>query len=382
MIGEEELRQANSLLSGVDEYPIHQVVQTLRYVETSDPRAFERYWFTAGARDGSLFLIAGIGIYPNLGVVDAYGLVVHDGRQITVRGHRPLTSNRADLRVGPIRFEVKRPFEEWRLSLADNDQDFTFDIGWFDTKVPKFWKFDSRVIPNAPPNMHLLHDWGGYESFGEIEGQVRIGGKSFALTRAEFIGSRDHHWGIRDGVGGIVLNPPKGGFTHCAQFVEFKNWSIWGEQILYNVDDASPGPWHIAPVDQKFAFDPVTKHFKEAVITNRMDNGETRTLHFRAIENMTAYLRCVGYAGPDGRGSPDGNYLHGVGTGPSLVGHVRDISDPAVRCDLAGFEDNLCIVTCGDETTIGIIECQNPALYEACEAGRPGFSFLQSGNGQ
>lgn len=372
----EELARNYSPLCSWDEYPIHQVVETVRYVDTSDPRAFERYWFTAEARDGSLLLIAGIGIYPNLGVVDAYALLVHGGRQTTVRAHRALSANRADLLVGPLRFEVKRPFAEWHLSLGDNDQNFSFDLSWFDTKVPKFWKFGSSVVPNAPENFHLLHNWGGYESFGEIEGQVRIGETSITLTRAGFAGSRDHHWGIRDGVGGIVLNPPKNGVTHCVQFAEFKDWAIWGGQILYNIGDTEIGPRRVTPIDHKFAFDPVTKHFKEGIITNRLENGEIRTLHWKAVDNMAAFLRCAGYAGPDGRGSPDGNYLHGVGAGASLVGDVRDISDPAVRLEIAGFEDTLCMVTCDGETTVGIFECMNPALYEMCKSQRAGYSFI------
>lgn len=375
-----DMSGSNSPLSAWDEYPIHQVVESVRYVGTSDPRAFERYWFTAEARDGSLLLIAGIGLYPNLGVIDAYALLVREGRQTTVRAHRRLGADRADLAVGPLRFGVARPFAEWRLSLADNDQSFSFDLRWFDTKVPKFWKFGASIVPHAPENFHLLHDWGGYESFGEVEGEIRIGETSIALTRSRYAGSRDHHWGIRDGVGGIVLNPRKNGVAHCSQFVEFKTWSIWGGQVLYNVGDPQTGPRRVTPVDHKFAFDPVTKHFREGVITNQIEGGETRTLHWKLVDNMTAFLRCAGYAGPDGRGAPDGNYLHGAGVGPSQVGDVRDIADPAVRMDLAGFEDNLCLVTCDGETTVGIFECMNPALYEMCASGRPGYAFLEPGS--
>jgi hypothetical protein len=371
-----DLSHDYSPMSAWDEYPIHQSVAPIRYVASTDPRAFERYWFTAEARDGSLLLITGMGFYPNLGIVDGYALLVCGGRQVTVRAHRRLSANRADLQVGPIRFEPAQPFVQWDLSLGDNDQGFSFDLKFFDTKRPRFGRMDLSKLPGAPENIHLLHDWGGYETFGAIEGEIRIGDTTLKLTRDRFIGSRDHHWGVRDGVGGLRLSPPKGAFSHCAQFVEFKDWGIWAGQVLHDIDSTVRSPIHTNALDFKFGFDPATKHFREAVVTNRLSNGELRKLHFKAIENMTAYLRCGGYAGPDGRGTPDGNYLHGMGTGDAVTGHVYDVTDRATRLKLAGFEDHLCTVTCDGETTVGIFECMNPAVYQMCEAGVPRYSFL------
>lgn len=380
MTSEFELAKNYSPLSGWDEFPIHQSVAPFRYVATTDLRAFERYWFTAKSRDGSVFLITGLGVYPNLGVTDAYALLIHNHRQISIRAHQPLSANRASLQVGPIHFAPVQPFVEWSLTLeGGNELGFSFALKWFDTKRAHFSKPPFSQLPGAPENMHLLHDWGGYEAFGEIEGEVRIGDNVITLTRDRFIGSRDHHWGVRDGVGGLYRAALKKGFTHCAQFVEFRDWSIWGAQLLHPIDSPKR-PVFVETIKSAFAFDPETRHFREGIITNRHANGEMKTLHYKAIDHMTAYLRCVGYTGPDGRGSPQGNYLHGIATGPSQVCEVHDLSDPQTRIDIAGFEDQLCIVTCDDEETIGLLECQNPALYEMCKAGVPGFSFLPQGD--
>jgi len=365
-----------SPLSGWDEFPIHQVVAPIRYVATSDPRAFERYWFTAQAADGSFYLITGIGFYPNIGVADAYALVVHEGRQTTIRAHRQLAADRADMRVGPFAFDPVRPFMEWRLAMADTGEGFSFDLRWFDTKRSRFSKADLSRLPHSPENIHLMHDWGGYEGFGNVEGEVRVGGKTVTLARNRFNGSRDHHWGIRDGVGGINLSRRKSGFAHTGQFVEFKDWGVWGWHILFPAQSSQRGPVFAEQVLQQIAFDPETRHFREAVVTNRLSNGETRRLHFKLLAGTTAYLRCAGYAGPDGRGSPDSGYLHGMGAGEPLVHVAHNVSDPAVRAELAGFEDHLCVVTCNGETTIGVYECMNPALYEMCAARVPGFEFL------
>lgn len=366
-------------LSGWDEYPIHQTVAPVRYVATTDPRAFERYWFTATAKDGSLFMITGIGFYPNLGVVDGYCLVVHEGRQTVVRAHRKLTADRADLCVGPINFDPVAPFKQWNLGLQDNEHGFAFDLKFFDSKRPRFSKMDAARFPGAPENIHLLHDWGGYEGFGSVEGEIRLGGKTITLTRDRYVGSRDHHWGIRDGVGGMSLSQPKKGFSHCAQFVEFKDWGIWGPQVLLNPDNSASMPRFVETLKYELDFDPQTRQFREAIATNRLDNGEIRVVHYQAIPHMTGYLRCGGYAGPDGRGTPDSNYLHGKGIGDAFTGHVYDVTDVATQIDLAGFEDHLCFVTCGDETTVGVFECMNPAIHHMCEAGFPRFFFLDKG---
>jgi hypothetical protein len=60
----------HSPLSRFDEYPIHQFQEPARVVETTDPRALERYWFSAGHPAGEFFLVTGFGIYPNLDTAD------------------------------------------------------------------------------------------------------------------------------------------------------------------------------------------------------------------------------------------------------------------------------------------------------------------------
>lgn len=363
-------------LSGWDEYPIHQTLAPVRFVDTTDPRAFERYWFTAQARDGRFFAVIGMGFYPNLRVADAYALIVHKNRQVTVRAQRRLTVDRAEMHVGPIAASPVSPFAHWHLTLGENEQDFRFDLNWRDTKRASFRKMDFSKFPGIPDDMHLQHNWGGYETFGTIDGWIEIDGERIELAPGEAIGSRDHHWGIREGVGGS-FGHKNGNFSHVGQWVEFADWAIWGDQVLYDVAAPRKFPAYSEDIDHKVAFDPVTHQFVEAIITNRLANGETRVLHFRQIPNATAYLRCAGYAGPDGRGTPDGNHHHGQDLGGAISSDVRDLSDASVRQEILGFEDHLCVVECNGETTTGIFECCNPALYKMCLAGIPGFSFLE-----
>ena len=363
-------------LSGWDEFPIHQSVAPIRFVDTTDPRSFERYWFTAQAKDAAFFLVLGMGFYPNLGIADAYALLVRRDRQVTIRAQRRLGEDRANMTVGPISIYPSRPFAEWTLALGANEQDFRCDLKWMDTKRASFRKMDLSRLPGVPKDIHLQHSWGGYETFGKVEGWIECAGERLEFSAENVVGSRDHHWGIREGVGGLALARKTGNFSHCGQWVEFKDWSLWGDQVLYNIGSEAKGPAFSEDIDHKIAFDPVTRHFKSACVTNRLSNGEIKTLHYTHT-GVTAFLRCAGYSGPDGNGTPQGNHHHGQDVGGTVTSDVQDLSDAQTRMAIAGFEDQLCFVECDGETTVGIFECCNPAMYNMCAAGFPGFSFLE-----
>ena len=69
----------------LDEYPIHQAPLSMRTSTTSDRNAYDRCYFNAHDRTGDLFLVTGLGMYPNLGVIDAYATVRKGDQQFTVR---------------------------------------------------------------------------------------------------------------------------------------------------------------------------------------------------------------------------------------------------------------------------------------------------------
>lgn len=372
-----EASAAFAPLSDWDEYPIHQTIAPIRFVQTTDPRAFERYWFTTQPKDGRFFFVMGVGFYPNLGINDGYALLNHKGRQVTVRAQAGMPSNRGALQVGPVSAEPTGTFGEWKLSVSDNEQGLRAELRWHDTKRANFRNFDMSRIPGMPPGIHLIHNWGGYETFGAIEGWIEFDGERLELAPGDCVGSRDHHWGTRDGVGALTIGRKRSDSSHVGQFVEFSDWALWADQVLYNVGAEQRYPAYSEATDHKLAFDPVTKHFREGLITNRLSNGETRVLHFRHIPGATAYLRCAGYSGGDGIGTPDGNHHHGQDLGGAASGVVYDVSDPEVRMEIAGFEDQVCTVEYNGETATGILECCNPALYNMCKAGVPGFSFLE-----
>jgi len=364
-------------LAAFDEYPIHQSTEVLRVMATTDPRAYERYWFSAQDDAGEMFLVIGMGFYPNLETTDAYSIFVHKNKHTTVRAYRPVGQDRANMVVGPVSLQIVRPFREWRLTLGNNSEKLKYDLTWRDAKRAIFHRI-ALSMPDNPTviDSQLFLSNVGYESFGTVEGTIEYQGRQFKLDASRVRGSRDHHWGIRDGVGGPghQVSAPKG--SHLGQWVEFRDWSIWGWRVLYNLGEPQGGATRIDPFEHKLRFDPITKHLVGGVIRNRLASGQVREVTYEQIGNQVAYLRCGMYTGPDGRGTPEEDYHHGSAVGESVAGETYDVSDAKVRMRIAGFDEHLCRVTCNGETAIGILECRNPVLYEMCRAKVPGFSLL------
>src|SRR5690348_5424861 len=98
--------------SPLDEYPIHQTPLSMSQVASSDRNFYDRSYFNAHNRTGELFLITGLGMYPNLGVIDAYATVRKGDRQWAVHFSDALTENRLDQRVGGYRVEVIEPLHK------------------------------------------------------------------------------------------------------------------------------------------------------------------------------------------------------------------------------------------------------------------------------
>jgi len=363
----------HSPLSALDELPVHQTTQPIRVVATSDPRAYERYWFTGQDVDGAHAFMLGIGFYPNLGTVDGYLAVSTGSTHTTVRAHRILSEDRTDVSVGPIRAEVVEPFREWHLTVGDNPQGLGLDVRWRDTKRAVF-----HQIPGGPRPGQLPQDTSGYETFGRIEGTLTVGGRTIPLAPASTWGSRDHHWGTRNGVGGPAITEPLRG-TYAGQWVEFADFGLWGPRVLFNLGDDRPGAEQVSRVDARLRFDPETDHLVGGVIHNHLRSGEVKTVTYEQVPHRVIYLRTGLYLGPDGVGEPEHGYQQGTYLGDDVVvdGATYDVSDPKTRIRIGGFEDHVMRATCDGEETIGLIETNNPLLYQMCKHRVNGYRLLE-----
>ena len=82
--------RAHGSLSSWDDYPVHQVAETIRHSATSDRNFYDRYYFNCYPLTGELFLIIGLGQYPNLGVTDGFAVVRSGDDHIVFRASKAL----------------------------------------------------------------------------------------------------------------------------------------------------------------------------------------------------------------------------------------------------------------------------------------------------
>src|SRR5687768_14350394 len=76
-----------AMLTSGDDYPIHQLPEPVAYA-AGERNFYDRYFFNGYERDSSVFFAAALGVYPQLGVMDAAFSVIVDGVQRNLRASR------------------------------------------------------------------------------------------------------------------------------------------------------------------------------------------------------------------------------------------------------------------------------------------------------
>jgi hypothetical protein len=342
---------------------------------TPDAQAYERVWFTCQDRVGDVLVVIGLAFYPNLGTAEAFAIVNIRGQHTTVRAHQKLRTDRMEMSIGPFRFEVVEPFKQWRLQLLENDLGVTYDLAWFDTKRPIFRQLGAGIIVRG----RAVSPVAGYDGFGRQEGVLEVAGEHFDITVSSHLGSRDHHWGTRDGVGGpgryMGMQHP-----HSGEWVEFEDMGIWGDHVLYNLGDPRRKSATLAQRIHRLRFEDDTHLLLSGEVDLVFADDSVKTMAFERLGNQIAFLRCGMYGGPNG-GTPDRDLWHGmkVAEGDEVVvsGETYDVSNPEVRARLAGQDQHQCRVTCDGEVAYGLVEPYDTLCYDVAKAGVMGFSILE-----
>ena len=179
------------MLSSWDDYPVHQTSEVVRHVATSDRNFYDRYYFNLHASSPELFLVMGMGQYPNLGVQDAFAVARRGSRHHVVRASRAL-GDRRDTSVGPFRIEVLEPLRRLRFVLDETEHGIAFDLVW-QGAMP------AHQEPRHFIRRHgrVLFDTSRFAQTGCWSGSLRIGGERFEVTPDRWWGTRDRSWGVR-----------------------------------------------------------------------------------------------------------------------------------------------------------------------------------------
>lgn len=330
-----------------DEYPVHQAPLSLRHTATSDRNAYDRCYFNAHDRTGDVFFVAGLGVYPALGVIDGFATLRRGDRQVTVRASDALGDDRLDQRVGPLRVEVVEPLRRIRLvgegtggRAGGGGASLAYDLEWEGSfpaveEARHHFRQGDRVILDACR----------FAQVGTWAGEIVVGGERLEVGRDVWVGTRDRSWGIRP-VGdpeppGRAADEPIEGFWWTYVPLRFDDFAVVvivqeepdGTRILNDAVRVWPGgsgraPEQLGWPETEIRYRPGTRHPEAAVLhlTAGAGPGERRRAVRIEVETLGfVALNC----GPGYGGDPE--WLHGQWRGRGWTEVVEhDLTDPAV----------------------------------------------------
>ncbi|MFB7163521.1 hypothetical protein [Streptomyces sp. NPDC056242] len=178
----------------LDEYPVHQVPLSMKHVATGDRNAYDRCIFHLVDPTGEFLLILGLGVYPNLGVIDAYATLRVGDTLHAVRASDALRDDtRMELAVGPLRIQVERPLKDFILTCEadpDDPDGLSYEIIWA-AAFPALWEPHHTQRRGG----RLTLEGRRFVQAGRCDGRLRIGGREVSLDG--WTGTRDRSWGVR-----------------------------------------------------------------------------------------------------------------------------------------------------------------------------------------
>lgn len=207
----------------LDEYPIHQTPLSLSRVASSDRNFYDRSYFNAHDRDGGTFLITGMGVYPNLGVIDAYAVIRQGDRQRSVRFSDALGDRSIEPHVGGYHVEVIEPLQ--RLRVVCEHDELGFDLTWTGA-YPAVQEQPHLILTGNRPIIEATR----FAQVGSWAGTLHVDGADITVDPAVWTGTRDRSWGIRP-VGeaepaGRAASEPSGGFWWLYVPIRFPEFAI------------------------------------------------------------------------------------------------------------------------------------------------------------
>lgn len=343
----------------LDEFPFHQTSLSMRHVGTSDRNFYDRCYFNAHDRTGDLLFVSGLGVYPNLGVIDAYALVRRGDTQRVLRCSDALGDDRRRTEVGPYRLDVLEPLQRVRLRCDGDAHGLAFDLTW------------EGSFPAVDEARHLMHvggrpiiDTSRFAQVGTWSGTLRVDGAEVTVDPATWVGTRDRSWGIRpvgeaEPPGRAGAEPPEGFWWLYVplRFEDFALVLIVAEAPdgTRTLNDASR-VWPDGRVEQlgwpevDIRYAPGTRHPVAATLAMV---GRDR----RPVVVTVETLGFVALAAGAGYGA-DPDWSHGRWMGRGWVdGAVYDYRDPAVAARVPyGVLDHVARATCDGAPGWGLFE--------------------------
>ena len=360
----------------------HQLPTTFDQLDNSDPAWMERLWYTGHpAPAGDVVFDIGLGYHPNRNVMDAFAGVAVPGRQWNFRASRQLRPDPLTTRVGPLSITVVEGLRQHRLVLAENESGIRFELTFHGTLNPHEEKAhlrrrDGRVTENMARG----------QQFGRYSGWLEFDGRRIEVALDNWLGQRDHSWGVRADMRTDETSPPLTfypPFFYCWTTAQFKNRGLHiffmerapGDKIylsgeeVFTLGNKVSGRNQLIDVQHAVQWhdDPQGQSMASAEFELRFADGNARKVSVRVLPTRF-YLKGGLYGGLDG-------WFHGDSKGKLFTAHEAwDLTDPAVRAKVRTLADQVIEVRDGDEVGYGIIEYgvgKGYALYDKAQAHPP-----------
>jgi hypothetical protein len=342
----------------LDEYPIHQSALPMSRVASSDRNFYDRCYFNAHDRSGDIFLVTGLGVYPNLGVIDAYAAARSKDRQWSVRFSDALTERGMDQQVGGYRIEVTEPLRKLHLTCQSPDSSLDFDLYWTGS-FPAMAEDSHLLMSGSRP----IVDSSRFCQLGSWSGRLRVGDQEFDVGDDRWSGARDRSWGIRP----VGESEPPGRaaealtgfwwlymplrFSSCALIVILQE-NPDGFRTLSNAQRI----WPDGRVEQlgwprvEISYAPGTRHPRSARIHLADAAGKPVCVEIETLTSLPLHIG-AGY-----NGDPD--WSHGRWMGRNWAStSVCDLTDPAVAARIPwGVTDHMARASMDGEEGWGMFE--------------------------
>ena len=357
------------MVGPLDEYPLHQVPLPIEWAGSSDRNFYDRCYLNAHDRSGDIFVITGMGYYPNLGTKDAFVLVRRGEEQTAVHLSDAIDGDRLNPRVGNYRIEVVEPLRRLRLVLEETEG-IACDLSWegsFDVlqEQPHLMRAGSRVTLDAQR----------FAQVGTWSGTIAVDGQEIAVRPDTWVGTRDRSWGIRP-VGeaepaGRPADPPFEGMWWLYVPMRFDDFAV-----ILIIQESPDGHrtlndctrvWRDGRVEQlgwpqvDIAYASGTRVPTGARIRCTTPAGRPVLLEVESLLGVPLHVG-GGYGG-------DPDWTHGMWKGPGFTERVTyDMSDPSVAGRVMfGVIDHVGRGTCRDE---GGPAVEGWGLFEHAALGR------------
>jgi hypothetical protein len=365
------------VLSPFDDYPSHQIPEPIRVVGTTDRNFYDRYYFNIHHCSDELMVTAGMGHYPNRGVVDAFVSVCRGDTQRVVRASRELGVDRMDTTCGPFSIDVIEGLQSLRLqcSPGDWDLDVDMDLTW------------QAFVPAIAEPRHVYHQAGRVTTdtcrfcqLGFWSGTLRAGDETFEVTPDSWWGGRDRSWGVRP-IGepehpGIRAKEEAAGFFWIYCTIQFPQYAVVvmmqedrhrnrfiEEAIRVWPAETGRPPEKLGIPDHEVEFVEGTRTPTRARITCwRPRQAETvieaEPLHPNYLAIGTGY-------------GMEADWRHGMYQGELVVqNHVYDLTDAGMEKRKRGLVDNLARFTLDGDVGYGLFEFAILGPYDHYGFGR------------